>query len=292
MAVELGVSWRTVMRDLDYLRDDEGAPLAYDPARKGYYFTSEQWSLEPVSLTEREVMALAMAARMFHPFRGTPMEADLSSLFAKVGKSVKGEVSWAHAPDDPVSFLVDDYVPLDGRRWTELLVHIRKKNKLSMRYRTFSGEEKTYEIAPVHLLAYHGNWYALAFRRGDTEPVTFALSRIRSVKGSTKPDDWSPPGFDAQAYAGTAFGISRGDRILNVHVRVSPKIASYMEERVWHPSQKMARRKDGWLDIRLETRGWKELVRWILSWQPDMKVISPISLRDRVREKLKDGLAM
>ena len=42
--------------------------------------------------------------------------------------------------------------------------------------------------------------------------------------------------------------------------------------------------------MRLETTGRKELVRWILSWMPDVKVLAPKSLRDRIVEKLRDGL--
>jgi predicted DNA-binding transcriptional regulator YafY len=33
---EFEVSRRTVARDLDYLRDEENAPLSYDEARHGY----------------------------------------------------------------------------------------------------------------------------------------------------------------------------------------------------------------------------------------------------------------
>ena len=42
--------------------------------------------------------------------------------------------------------------------------------------------------------------------------------------------------------------------------------------------------------MRLETTGRKELVRWVLSWMPDVKVLAPKSLRDRIAEKLRDGL--
>ncbi|MDP8235701.1 MAG: WYL domain-containing protein [Candidatus Erginobacter occultus] len=42
--------------------------------------------------------------------------------------------------------------------------------------------------------------------------------------------------------------------------------------------------------MRLETTGRKELIRWVLSWMPDVKVLAPKSLRDRIAEKLRDGL--
>ena len=50
---ELGVSWHTIIRDLDYLRDDEGAPIAYDASKKGYYLTDQTWELAPVQSSER-----------------------------------------------------------------------------------------------------------------------------------------------------------------------------------------------------------------------------------------------
>lgn len=55
-----------------------------------------------------------------------------------------------------------------------------------------------------------------------------------------------------------------------------------IEERIWHPTQNMKRRRDGSLEMNFETTEWKELVRWILSWQPDVKVLLPKRLRDRI----------
>ena len=37
--------------------------------------------------------------------------------------------------------------------------------------------------------------------------------------------------------------------------------------------------------MRLETTGRKELVRWILSWMPDVKVLAHKSRHDRIVEK-------
>ena len=42
------VSRRTVARDLDFLRDEERAPLAYDDARHGFRLTDETYTLPPV----------------------------------------------------------------------------------------------------------------------------------------------------------------------------------------------------------------------------------------------------
>ncbi len=71
---------------------------------------------------------------------------------------------------------------------------------------------------------------------------------------------------------------------------IPSKLAVYITERQWHTSQEFRPRPDGRVEMRLETTGRKELVRWVLSWMPDVKVLAPKSLRDRIAEKLRDGL--
>lgn len=51
---ELEVSPRTLARDLDFLRDEERAPIAYEPARHGYRLTDATYDLPPVNLSRRD----------------------------------------------------------------------------------------------------------------------------------------------------------------------------------------------------------------------------------------------
>lgn len=289
-AHELEVSWHTVIRDLNTLRDDEGAPIIYDASRKGYYLEDINWRLPPVTLNQREVFAFSVASRMLQPFRGTPLEMDLQSLFRKIERSLEGTVTFSgDSLTDHITILGEDYVPLNRERWVEVAGLIERGETVCMRYRNFAGEEKTYTVAPVHLVAYHGNWYALAFAAGRLRPSTFALSRILKITPSPAPVPVHRP-FAAAEFLGEAFGITGGEKEIAVHLRFSPEVATYIAERSWHPSQRIKRRRGGGIDLYLKTRGWKELVRWVLSWQPDVAVIRPEALRRRVHEKMKSGL--
>jgi predicted DNA-binding transcriptional regulator YafY len=51
-------------------------------------------------------------------------------------------------------------------------------------------------------------------------------------------------------------------------------------------------RRDGRLEMRLATTGHKELIRWILSWMPEVKVLARAELKARVIAKSKAGLQM
>jgi predicted DNA-binding transcriptional regulator YafY len=63
-----------------------------------------------------------------------------------------------------------------------------------------------------------------------------------------------------------------------------------ISERQWHPSQVLKKRREGRVELSMETTGRKELVRWVLSWMPDVRVLAPKSLRDRIALKLEEGL--
>jgi len=46
-SVDYEVSARTVMRDIEYIRDQLGAPLVYDRKKRGFYY-SEAWQMPSV----------------------------------------------------------------------------------------------------------------------------------------------------------------------------------------------------------------------------------------------------
>ena len=119
--------------------------------------------------------------------------------------------------------------------------------------------------------------------------VTFALSRVKGIHASQRVFE-RPARFDARAWFREAFGITRGDKVLKVRLRFSRHVATYIKEREWHPSQQLREEDDGRLEMRIETSGRKELIRWILSWTPEVEVLAPEELKTRIAEKLRQGL--
>ncbi len=74
---EFEVSRRTVARDLDFLRDEERAPLAYDDARHGFRLTDETYTLPPVRISRKEAFSFALARKLLAHYEGTPLHLDM-----------------------------------------------------------------------------------------------------------------------------------------------------------------------------------------------------------------------
>ena len=66
LAADLEVDPRTIRRDLEFLRDQYHAPIAYDKAHRGYYYTEPTFNLSFPQLTQGELIALFLADRMMH----------------------------------------------------------------------------------------------------------------------------------------------------------------------------------------------------------------------------------
>jgi proteasome accessory factor B len=153
------------------------------------------------------------------------------------------------------------------------------------------GATRHYLVDPCHLAAYHGNWYVLALNAAAGRIETFALSRCRSVEG-TGQHFVRPPDFEARNFFKDWFGISQAEKSWQVRLLFAKEVATYIRERVWHPSQQLRERRGGGLEIRLETSGRKELTRWILSWMPRVKVLAPREFKERVKTRMRQGLAL
>jgi len=59
-------------------------------------------------------------------------------------------------------------------------------------------------------------------------------------------------------------------------------VAPLIEERQWHPSQKIKKLRDGRLELSLSLGNFEEIQRWILSWGKYAQVLEPADLKQRI----------
>jgi predicted DNA-binding transcriptional regulator YafY len=287
---ELAVSRRTVMRDLDFLRDEQNAPLAYNDSRKGFHLADPTFKPAPMELTRREVFSFSVARKLLERFEGTPLEMDMRSVLAKIADSLRGTVSLdIESLTDQFTVLSEDHAHVDPKVWQQAAKAINQAERLRLKYQRFDGVLGNYLVEPYHLVAYHGNWYLLALNP-TSRMETFALSRCRSIAGTG--DHFArSAGFDPRRFFRDAFGISQAEKPWKVRLLFDKEVATYIRERVWHTSQELRDRRDGGVELRLKTSSRKELTRWILSWIPHVQVLAPRQLLDRVLQRMRLGLA-
>ena len=69
----------TISRDIEFLRDRLYAPIEYDYARKGYYYT-EQYEMPFNNISSEKVQTLFAAKHLLEHFKDSPLYDEISNI--------------------------------------------------------------------------------------------------------------------------------------------------------------------------------------------------------------------
>ena len=292
MAAEYEVSAKSILRDIDYLRNQRDAPIAYDATSRGYYYTEENYALPAISLNESDLFAICIAEKALRQHEDTPIYRTLQKVFRKIEDSLPAKVSIPPAwVEDKLSVIPERQTRLAPDIWEAVSAGVSNNRTLAISYRKPGGRENTERrVDPYHLARYQGEWYLVGHchRRGAT--ATFAMSRIETVLllETVFP---MPADFDHARYTGSQFGIFSGEREILVKVRFAREHAPYVLEREWHPRQNVLQKKNGSVVLEFPALHLYEVKRWVLSWGRGAKALAPMELVEAVREELAAALA-
>ncbi len=81
------------------------------------------------------------------------------------------------------------------------------------------------------------------------------------------------------------------DELYTVKVRISPKWARWVGEKIWHESQKITKLPASVLELTFRVTGLDEIKRWALSFGPEDQVLEPPNLQELVRKDLAKTLS-
>jgi predicted DNA-binding transcriptional regulator YafY len=291
LAKELEVSVRTIQRDLDALRDDHGAPIAYDSSRRTLYLEEPAWRLRPVKLTESELFHLVVAAGMAGQFHGTPMADGLIRLFHKLETVLEEPVDLD--PDlisEQMSFHGGHPRPFAKDIWITLVKALRSNRILHLQYRAAGYQRHaTLVVEPVHLACRMGDWYLLARRENDQHTRIYALSRIKSAQCLNRRFHPSRErSTRAARHTFSRYVARKGSKPIKLRVRFSPQSAEWIREREWHPEQRITEHRNGSLTIAMPVDGDKEALAWVLRWGASARVLGPPSLKQQVQAEVAE----
>lgn len=284
MAAAYEVSYKSIMRDIDYLKHQCDAPIEYDSSRHGFFYTEDSWQLPAISINESDLFAICIARKALEQHRNTPIYRKLSTIFDKIESSLPDRVSISPSwVDDRVSMFSDHRTDINPQIWDQVANALHKSRRLQVDYLKPGAERPAArEIDPYHVVNFQGEWYLVGFCHLREEIRTFAISRIKEAResdtGFSIPED-----FNFDLFSGSHFGIFRSDNEREVKIRFAKEHAPYVREREWHPQQSIRDEKDGSLILSFTTNHLFEVKRWIMSWGSGVEVIAPEELRGEIR---------
>ena len=289
LAQRTGVTTRTIRRDLEALQT-AGFPL-FDEIHEGKkYWTLEQRAfrrLTDTGFTLAELSALYFSRTLVESLSGTPFERDVRSAFDKLAAALTpGMKQFLDRMPLVMQAKAEPGAQANAPRTAEvakLVEATMQHRQVTMRYHSFSSNrEKTYLLEPYRLLFGQGGLYVIGMVPEYGALRTFAVDRIAQI--SLTEDHFEPLELPDDAFA-HSLGVNQGSPE-RVEIAFTPKIARYVRERVWHPSQELQEQPDGGLRLTLNVVNDWALKSWVLGFGQLATVISPASLAAEIASEL------
>jgi len=277
---------RTIYRDLEALQM-AGFPI-YIEKSEG----KSLWSLldtvkhqMPVPFTLTELMALYFGRDMLKVFRDTAFYDSLESLFQKVKTTLPPE-SIKYLKNVEQTFYLSMKPYKEYGKFKEILNRVNdaavNRKSFEIVYYTMSRKkESRRRVDPYRIWFFNGTFYLIGFCHTRNEVRIFALDRIKMLH-QTEETFQIPGDFSLEKFTASSFGVYQGEP-LYIKVWFHQDIAGYIKEKIWHESQEIQDQEDGSIIFEAEVAGTDEIQFWIMTWGAKAEVISPLSLRDKIR---------
>jgi predicted DNA-binding transcriptional regulator YafY len=201
IADRLAVDRRTVRRDVATLQR-LGIPVEGERGVGGGYRLRPGYRLPPLMLSEDEATAVVLgltAARRLG--LGDPDGAD--GALAKINRVLPDALRRrVEALEAALAFTAPASAgePPAGETALLLAEAIRRRRRVRVAYRSFTGEETKRELSPYGLVVHGGRWYLAAHDHTRAALRTFRVDRIRHAAIGDDTATASPDDFDALAH--------------------------------------------------------------------------------------------
>lgn len=292
LAQEFETSERTVLRDIEAMKDSMGAPIGYSKEKNGYFYTEEGFKLPEIQLTEGEFVSIFLGEEILKKYRGTPFGDAITSAFGKIRIALPDSISIdLNSVSESFSFDIPHTRELDehaAKVFDALSKAIKSRNSVELTYHTLSRNAVGKRIVdPYHLRHSMGTWYLIGYCQLRKDFRTFIITQIKDIKILDKKYKVDP-GFSIEKLLAYSWHILEGEPVTKVIVKLDKDIARWFVDRKLHPTQKTKENKDGSVTLEFRVAGTSEIKRWIMSQGKHAKVLEPKSLRDEIREEITE----
>jgi predicted DNA-binding transcriptional regulator YafY len=289
LAQALEVSERTIRNDLSFLRDRYSAPIEFNKA-KGFHYTDADWRLPSIPISQGELFALTLGARILNAYAGSAYALELQSAISRLAERLPEQlwVDLQQLAEQNVVVRLGAELDLDPEIWHRLEQACQKKQRVWIRY--YSPTSNAYserEIDPYVLHFSRSNPYMTGFCHLRQEIRWFRVDRIQQLELRSQQFEIDPT-FDREAHFADAFQHEVGGIPKLMEIWFDVRTAPYIRERRWHPTQQVEEGADGSLILRFVVRGLQEVKRWVLFYGAGAKVLNPPELVALVTEELRN----
>jgi predicted DNA-binding transcriptional regulator YafY len=293
---QLEISQATFKRDLEYLRNRLNADIKYDRFMGGYCFDKpkqdKKVELPGLWFTEKEATALVLMQHLLS-------QMDKGSLIGPHIEPLTSIIDGILGQDETPGKELRKRIKVFGRtsrkttleNFEEIGSALLKRHRLQITHYSRTNDKTTErEISPQRLIYYRENWYLDSYCHLRKDLRSFSVDGIREAaivfKKCEEVSDKTLTQYFAESY-----GIFSGPVTQRVKLKFTPERARWISDETWHPEQVASFDKDGNYILEFGYNQDPELIMDILKYGSAVEVLSPASLRTKIKNEIAKTLS-
>jgi predicted DNA-binding transcriptional regulator YafY len=290
--VGVSVGKRTLESDFQTMRKDppEGfsAPIIYQKGLVRY--GDPDFSIEKMPLSHDDVKHLNEALVLLRQFPELDIDGPLDAIIGKVRQRMIPVVS-TDTPH-PVIYFEKNHLLKGLELLSDLYKATKERTPIRLRYRPFNMESLTFEFHPYLLKEYNNRWFVIGYQALQKTIWNLSLDRIEYIQKAAVsfiPNTF----FDPQRFFEQIIGVTLPENgiVTQILLEADDSLAPYLMTKPLHPSQQVTESQNGTTMISLELIPNYEFYSAILSHIPRLKVVSPESIRNKMKSMIQEVIS-
>jgi len=286
-----GIGRTQLFNDIRFMESEAGFSISLERNRDGnkvyYRYKDRSFSIKNSPLSTIESDSIKSALLVLTRFKGLPQFEWVNELIPILNDKL------GVSNDSKEIIYFDSNIDYEGISFIEPIFNaISNSRVLEIEYKDFKNP-LPYKIIlhPYILKQYNNRWFVFGLNEENNIPSwNMALDRVQSIKEldlvyKTNDINWEDD------YFYDIIGVTRiqNNDVQEIVLQFSPVLAPYIRTKPIHPTQTRPKfLETGEMIITIKVIPNYELERLILSYGENVRVISPNSIRDKIKTRIKE----
>jgi len=288
--IDKGVSRRSIQMDIQMMRSEKlgyNAPIIVLD-KKYYTYEDPEYSITNIPLTDQDIGKLTEVVEILKQFKGFSHFQELSGMVQRL----ENKIHSAKTNQEPVIDF-EKNENLKGLEYIDTVYQaIVNKQVIKITYQSFRArEQNSFPFHAYYLKEYRNRWFVLGVQKRNGALLTLALDRIISIEPSEL-KYVQKQNFDLNTHLQHVVGVTVNPDQAPVEVTLlaDHQTAPYIITKPIHHSQKQIEVNHEGVTFSLMVQINFELERELLGFGNRVKVLSPESLKKRIKKILEEAL--
>lgn len=286
------ISSKMIQNDIAAMCDDPildyNAPIKYCNSRKAHYYTDPDYTIANFGLKEEEINTLQLFAGKLNIYKDYDVFKDFSSALDKVIQAVQIKKELNNKPQRNIIQAQNTPKCKGVHHIPQLITALQECHTISFDYQKFGDEVPVKRKLNPYLLKEDNNrWYIIGKTENKNHFSTFALDRIHAL--IVNDNFFTPQEYNFEHYFDHAMGITVNNTPpIKITLSFTPEQGNYMKSLPLHHTQEIVLDNQNELLISVLVHPTYELYSKILSYGSAVKVVSPQTVVDEIKTKIKE----